>query len=489
MGAKNNDETVKYKLTAEIRVEGISSESDIVGALFGQTEGLLDSEMDFKQLQKSGRIGRIGLQINNKGGATVGTIIIPSSLNKIETAIIAATLESVDRVGPCECKITLGKIVDVRKEKRSQITKRASEIMKQWDLETREEVKHIPTTVEKDAKRGKIVTFGPDRLPAGPDIFQSPEIILVEGRADVINLLKMNIQNTIGIEGTKIPTTIKNLCKNRTVTALLDGDRGGDMILKELLLVASIDFIARAPFRKEVEDLGYQEVKNALKSKVTINEAKFLTEKLSVPEFLQNQGHRKSTWQKDHPSKHDHQSDDNRKRTQQKQRDPKPRKSYKQKRDDGDHQSSRYQKSRSDRDRPRSTSRPSDRSQRSSDQRQGFKRKIKDRFTRKRRGSQPQNIQVHNDLKAIINKTKQTFNAVFVNESHEPMATVSTDDAYSRLVSIEGIHSIIIDGVITQRMLDVAHQKSVQFIAGAMVGELTKRYEFPQLTTFNRISS
>ena len=490
MGTKHNDETVKYKLTAEIRVEGISSESDIVGALFGQTEGLLDSEMDFKQLQKSGRIGRIGLQMANKDGATVGTITIPSSLNKIETAIIAATLESVDRVGPCECKITLGKIIDVRKEKRSQITKRASEIMKQWDLETREEVKSIPATVEKDAKRGRIVTFGPDRLPAGPEIYQSPEIILVEGRADVANLLKMNIQNTLGIEGTKISATIKNLCKNRTVTALLDGDRGGDMILKELLLIASIDYISRAPYRKEVEDLSYKEVTKALKSKVQINDAKFLTEELTVPEFLQNEGKGRVIRRQNRSSSRDQRTDDDWKGAQQKQRpSTKSQKTYHQKRDDRSVRSPRNQKSGGTRGHSRSPHRTSEPSHRSPDRRHGFKERVKDRFTRKR-DTRPQQVQVHKDLKAIIDETKQTFNTVFVNESHKPLATVPTDDAYDTLVSTEGISSIIIDGVITQRMLDVAHQKSVQLIAGAMIGELTKYYDpHPKITTFNRISS
>ena len=189
MGTKNSDETVKYNLMCRIRIEGVVSQSDIVGALFGQTEGLLDSDMDLKQLQKSSRVGRLKLEIREISGVTKGKLIVPSSLNKVNTAILAATLESVDRVGPCACSITLDKIVDVRKAKRDTIQKRASEIMKKWDVETREEVKNISKTVEKQSNKGRVIIFGTDALPAGPEIYQATDIILVEGRADVIQLL------------------------------------------------------------------------------------------------------------------------------------------------------------------------------------------------------------------------------------------------------------------------------------------------------------
>ncbi|MFV2016885.1 MAG: DNA primase DnaG, partial [Candidatus Heimdallarchaeota archaeon] len=290
MGAKNNDDTVKYNLMCEIKVEGAVNEADIVGALFGQTEGLLESDMDLKQLQKSGRIGRIGLTVKVHSGKTSGTLVVPSSLNKVDTAILAATLESVDRVGPCICSISLEKIVDVRKAKRDLIQKRASEIMKKWDIEIREKTKSISKNVEKESKKGRVIIFGTDALPAGSEIYQATEIILVEGRADVINLMNMGINNTIALQGTNVPKTIKSLSKTRTITALLDGDRGGDMILKELAIMGKIEYVARAPYKREVEDLNFNEVKAILENKVPLVDAGFMMDELSVAEFLSKSG-------------------------------------------------------------------------------------------------------------------------------------------------------------------------------------------------------
>ncbi len=485
MGTKTNDETIKYKMVLSINIQGVTSESDIVGAIFGQTEGLLDSDMDLKQLQKSGRMGRIGLELNNRGGATSGKIIIPSSLNKIETAIIAATIESVDRVGPCNCTLKLDKIVDVRKDKRDQITKRASEIMKKWDVEIREEVKDIPTIVEKDAKRGRVVTFGPDRLSAGPDIFQSHEIILVEGRADIVNLLKMNIENTIAIDGTKISSTIKNICKNRNVIALLDGDRGGDMILKELLLVASIDYIARAPPRKEVEDLSLEDVNFALKNKLTLEHAKFITEKLSVNEFLAEQGKMgKQTFRRQDNSKSKKMEND-RDRPKQKQThsDNKSHQSVESPSNKKEKypQTHRRGSHHADGDRP---TRPS---QRKGSFRPRDRNQTRDRDYNRKKSQKFTKVSVPQALISIIKGMRQTFNAVFLNSSHKPVLTVNTADAYEQLKTLNDVNSIIIDGIISQRLLDIAHEKSVKLIVGAMTGELTNRYTHPKITTFNRL--
>ena len=91
---------------------------------------------------------------------------------------------------------------------------------------------------------------------------------MVEGRADVLNLLKHGIKNAIAVEGTSIPETIIKLSKERIVTAFTDGDRGGELILKELLQVADVDYVARAPEGKEVEELTKKEIVKALRSKV-----------------------------------------------------------------------------------------------------------------------------------------------------------------------------------------------------------------------------
>ncbi|MEM4188329.1 MAG: hypothetical protein QXN56_04120, partial [Candidatus Hadarchaeum sp.] len=121
--------TTKYLIHAKIEASGVVERPDVVGAIFGQTEGLLGSDLDLRELLKSGRIGRIKVEINSSQGKSTGTITIPSSLDRVETAIIAASLETIDRVGPCEATIKVERIEDVRDIKRKFVVERAKELL------------------------------------------------------------------------------------------------------------------------------------------------------------------------------------------------------------------------------------------------------------------------------------------------------------------------------------------------------------------------
>jgi DNA primase len=267
------DFTTKYIIEAKFVIKGVVEKSDIVGAIFGQTEGLL-LDLDLRDLQKSGRIGRIEVDNESKEGVSEGMIKIPSSLTRKETALLAATIETVSRVGPCEAEIKLIEISDVRETKRKQIIERAAELLKEWDTKSLES-SEIEEKIDTDIKIGEIISWGPDELPAGPEIDTSPEIIIVEGRADVLNLLRIGIKNSIAVQGTQIPKSIINLIeKKSSITAFLDGDRGGTIILNELLQVAKVDYIARAPEGFEVEELTRKQMIKALQNKKSINEIK-----------------------------------------------------------------------------------------------------------------------------------------------------------------------------------------------------------------------
>ncbi len=265
-------DTTKYLIHAEIVADGVVEKPDVVGAIFGQTEGLLGDDLDLRELQKTGRIGRIEVKIESKGGKSFGEIKVPSSLDKIETAILAAALETIERVGPCSARIKVKKIEDVRANKRKKIVERAKEILRELFEEPEIESEKIVELVRQAVRAEEIIEYGEDKLPAGPAIDESDAIIIVEGRADVLNLLRHGIKNVIAVEGTNIPKTIIELCKKKTVTAFLDGDRGGDLILKELLQVADIDYVARAPEGKGVEDLTQKEIIKALRNKIPVEQ-------------------------------------------------------------------------------------------------------------------------------------------------------------------------------------------------------------------------
>ena len=132
----------------------------------------------------------------------------------------------------------------------------------------------ITEEVAHSVRMMEIVEYGKERLPAGPAINDSDEIIVVEGRADVLTLLKMGIKNIIALNGTSVPKTIIDLSKRKEMTIFVDGDRGGDLIIKELMDVAEIDFVIKAPDGKEVEELTKKEINKSLRNKVASEQAK-----------------------------------------------------------------------------------------------------------------------------------------------------------------------------------------------------------------------
>ena len=348
-------------------MEGVVEKPDVIGAIFGQTEGLFGPDLDLRELQKSGRVGRIEIQLESKHDKTTGTIMIPSSLDKVSTAIIAAAIESVDRIGPCTSKVTLQKVEDVREEKRKIILDKAKDILKKWVIEGSPSTDEMVKEVGGAIRSAEIAEFGPDKLPAGPDVQSSGSIILVEGRADVLNLLRCGIKNAVAIEGTKIPQTIIPLCKNKEVTAFLDGDRGGDLILKELDQVTEIDYLTRAPPGKEVEELTPKEIMKALRDRVPHGapkpEARPVVAKTVLPDAV---------------------------------------------------------------------------------------------------------LQKAQELKG-------TLEAAVLDESAKEIAHLPVSELANQLPAIEAPHTLIFDGVITQRILDLAEQKKIKFVVGDRLSEIAKK--------------
>ena len=265
----------KYIVNATIDIDGVVDRPDVIGAIFGQTEGLLGSELELRELQRSGRIGRIEVQTDVKGGKTKGNILIPSSLDKAETSIVAAALEIIERIGPCNAKIMVSNIEDVRISKRNQVVERAKELLRTMMDGVLPDSQELADEVAQSVRIMEVIEYGKDRLPAGPSINDSDEVVVVEGRADVVNLLKHGFKNAIAMNGTSVPETIIELSKKKVITVFVDGDRGGNLILKEVLSVAEIDYVTRASDGKEVEEITKKEIHKALRGRITGEQAKF----------------------------------------------------------------------------------------------------------------------------------------------------------------------------------------------------------------------
>ncbi len=276
--AKTYVDAVKYMIRIHFEIKGIVDKPDIVGAVFGQSEGLLGEEMDLRELQKKGRVGRIEVNVRQEGGNTVGEIMVPTSMDMAETSVLAAAIETVDKVGPCESRFTTKSIEDVRQNKRAEIAKRAKELLARLKMEQSPEIDTLTEEIRADVRAGNLIEYGRDHLPAGPEVDSSDEVIVVEGRADVVNLLKHGIKNVIGMGGSRISGDIINLSRRKTIVLFVDGDRGGELNARKLHQIANVQFVAVAPDGKEVEELPQKEIIQSLRRRVP------------VPEFLSSIG-------------------------------------------------------------------------------------------------------------------------------------------------------------------------------------------------------
>ncbi|RJT03042.1 DNA primase DnaG [Halococcus sp. IIIV-5B] len=259
------EDTDKYLIHADVTAEGVVERNDVVGAIFGQTEGLLGDDLDLRGLQQSSKVGRIDVSINSQNGQSFGRITIASGLDKVETAILGASLETIERIGPCRSTVSVERIEDVRAAKRRTVVERAKSLLGAFEESTMSSAEIIDA-VRESARTGDITTY--EGLPAGPRVAEGDAVIVVEGRADVLTLLGYGVKNAVAVEGTNVPDAVAELTGHRTTTAFLDGDRGGDLILKELTQVGDIDYVAVAPAGKSVEDLSREEALSALREKV-----------------------------------------------------------------------------------------------------------------------------------------------------------------------------------------------------------------------------
>jgi DNA primase len=420
-----NSDTTKYIIHAKIKADGVIERPDVIGAIFGQTEGLIGADLDLRELQKSGRIGRLEVNIKSNLGKSHGTIDIPSSLDKVETAVLAASLETIDRIGPCIANIGIVKIEDVRSSKRKKVIERAKQIMSEMFDEMLPESQEITDEVRQSLRIEEIMNFGKENIPMGPNVVDSDAIIVVEGRADVLNLLRYGIKNAIAVGGTNVPLPVIELGKKKTVTAFTDGDRGGELIIKELLQVADIDFIARAPDGKGVEELVQKEILKSLRQKIPVEQAFDYYQVSKKRRFAIMDAARKKMGEKD----------------------------------------------------KRAVSRETDVELENEEPEQLIEHIAepeKQKPIREVVEEAPKEIK-KNVFQEHISQLSGSLSARMLDESNNIIQEVPVRDLATALKDINGnITSIVFDGVITQRIVDIASDKGIINLVGAKIGNLVK---------------
>ncbi len=398
---------VKYHVKLKFEVDGLVEKADIIGAIFGQTEGLLGPEMNLNELQKVSKVGRIEVNVDTKSNMAKGDAVITMSTDISTAALIAAAIESIDKVGPFQAKFALSGIDDIRAIKKKVIVDRAKKIVQEWATKTISEGEEMLKDVYDASKPGKLTAFGKAQLACGTGVFDSDWIILVEGRADVINLLRAGFDNAIAIEGAKIDETIVKLTEGKKVIAFLDGDRAGDLILKELHGVVNIDKVLRAPTGREVEECTPLEIAEILKEGMLFAGANGHEGRETLPQ--QQQPDRK------HQTKRDRQ-------------------------EHGMEEEREMQVSSG--------------------------------------GSNITTLEDNSDIlsavKEVYPQINETLEAVVLDGSMKILLKVPVSDVVKKLDRTEGGKMLVLDGIVTQRLVDAADKVGIEYIVGHRTGELKK---------------
>ncbi len=461
--------TAKYTIYAGINIDGVVDKPDVIGAIFGQTEGLLGEELDLRELQKSGRIGRIQVDMESKSGKSYGVIILPSSLDRVETAIVAAAVETIDKVGPCSAQVEIKKIEDVREEKRRKIVDRARDILVHWETEGAFEIKELSEEIMKSVRVHEIGKYGADNLPCGPDVDKSDTVIITEGRADVVNMLRHGYKNIVGMDGASVPDSIKDLSKKKTLIAFVDGDRGGELILRELLQVADIDYIARAPHGKEVEDLTGKELAKCLRSKVPTEQYQLMIGEKRGESSQDDRGDRRDR---------DRERDRGR-RYPQERRDRAREQQIPEPQAEGRYAGEAPQQE--------AIAQPPEQPQEQPPQAE-----VQEPAPSEERAPEPVAIPGVDmaKVKAMIDPLQGSLEAILADDAWEQKQKVAVRELAEALQSSEEkFHAVIFDGVITQRLLDISNNKGVAFLIGARIGNIAKRPQNITILTFENLSS
>ncbi len=460
--AKTYVDAVKYMIKIQFSIKGIVDKPDIVGAVFGQSEGLLGEEMDLRELQKKGRVGRIEVNFRQEGGSTFGDIFVPTSMDMAETSVLAAAIETVDKVGPCESTFEVLNIEDVRQNKRQDIAKRAKELLTRLKMEQSPEIDTLTEEIRSESRAGNLVEYGRDRLSAGPDIETAEEVIVVEGRADVVNMLKHGIKNVIGMGGSRISQDIIHLSRRKIIVLFVDGDRGGELNARKLHQIANVQFVAVAPDGKEVEELAQKEIIQALRRRVP------------VQSFLDSIGVASRESMRGVNTRNDSRNDSFNERMP-------PMESR-----------SRMRNAPREFDSPRSSPmRGMDRPMPS----QGMNTRFRDPVSRplptfgrvETEASAPMGAKPirfttdHNpeeeqtssaEYAELIAQVKGKKIAKFLDANKKEVASFPVRDMVSKLDSEKNVHTIVCDGIITKRLVDAASKNNVQLIVGVKKGRI-----------------
>jgi DNA primase len=255
-------EDPNYSGIFKFQIAGIVNRNDILGTLYKKTN-TLGSEYGLSSLNQRKKLGLISINLFNdtKSNETTGQIKVPMKADEKTACLICAIIQTIDKVGSYKA---IFRFRDFQQESTNlvvKIVKRAKNIYQTKLLKYKQGISEIIQSLFSNLMKIQIKEIHPG-IWIGPKYIESQEIYLLEGRADIVNLSKSGIYNTISVNGLDTPKQIQNYILNKTLTCMFDKDRGGETILYNLSSKYKIDFYIDLPDNSKVQELAKSQVLN-----------------------------------------------------------------------------------------------------------------------------------------------------------------------------------------------------------------------------------
>ena len=260
--AKEVQNTIKI----EIQVLGRVNQSDIIGAVFGQTEDVLGDALELRKLQKQNLIGRIEVDTEYTSDGTRGIITIPSHMDRTNTVIIAAALETIKKIGPCKAKARILKIENIKEIKIKKIIEHAKKVLEKF-MNISIDSQELIDKVSSEVRMSQHIEYGDEKLVTGPNIDKFDDLIFVETLADLKNMLKYGIKNVVAFDDMSKKDTLKELADKHEIMVFVN--KGKEFLVKKLLEFADVDSYTKPEMNKRIHDLESKEIYKAIRSAIS----------------------------------------------------------------------------------------------------------------------------------------------------------------------------------------------------------------------------
>ncbi|HET7389721.1 MAG TPA: hypothetical protein VFJ51_02775, partial [Nitrososphaeraceae archaeon] len=87
---------------------------------------------------------------------------------------------------------------------------------------------------------------------------------------------------------------------------------------------------------------------------------------------------------------------------------------------------------------------------------------------------QAENAEILSAVKEVYPQINETLEAVLLDSSMKTLIKIPVSDVVKKLNSTEGAKILVLDGIVTQRLVEAAYKAGIEYIVGHRMSELKK---------------